>query len=127
MKEKLEKNLKNAYSPVYNYPVSSIIVMKDGKEFIGVNVETMSPAAGICAERNALYNAFSNGYKKGDVAHIHVMNNTDKYSYPCFICRQALSDLCDKETLVTVYKKNGENNTVKINQLCTYPFSKENF
>ena len=32
-----------------------------------VNVETSSPAAGICAERNALYSAIAAGYKKGEI------------------------------------------------------------
>ena len=63
MKEKLQKLLKNSYSKYYHYPVASVIVMKDGREFSGVNVETSSPASGICAERNARRtNYFVRGY-----------------------------------------------------------------
>ena len=53
MEEKLRSLLNNSYTPYYKYPVASVIVMKDGCEFYGVNVETSSPQAGICAERNA--------------------------------------------------------------------------
>ena len=42
MEEKLKKLLENSYTPYYKYPVASVIVMKDGTEFSGVNVETSS-------------------------------------------------------------------------------------
>ena len=76
MKEKLQSLLKNSYSKYYHYPVASVIVMKDGREFSGVNVETSSPASGICAERNALYHAITWGSTKGDVKEIHEMSTT---------------------------------------------------
>ena len=65
MKEKLENLLKNSYSPYYHFPVSAIVVTKDGKEFCGVNVENANGTS-ICAERNAIANAIAAGYKKGD-------------------------------------------------------------
>ena len=40
MQEKLKKLLENSYSPYSHFPVSAVAVMKDGKEFYGVNVET---------------------------------------------------------------------------------------
>ena len=42
MREKLEKLLENSYANYSNYRVSAICVMKDGKEFNGVNVENAS-------------------------------------------------------------------------------------
>ena len=36
MYDKLKKLLENSYSPYYHFPVSAIVVMKDGKKFIGV-------------------------------------------------------------------------------------------
>ena len=66
MKEKLIKLLDNSHSPYSKYRVSAIVTMKDGKEFSGVNVENASFGATICAERNAILNAITNGYGKGD-------------------------------------------------------------
>lgn len=127
MKEKLQELLENSYTPYYKYPVASIIIMKDGKEFSGVNVETSSPASGICAERNALYTAISEGYKKGDVKEIHIMSKTEDDCFPCFICRHALSDLCDKSVLV--YSHTYSDSRIvshTIEQLCPYPFGDDN-
>lgn len=123
MKEKLQSLLKNSYSKYYHYPVASVIIMKDGKEFSGVNVETSSPASGICAERNALYTAITNGYTKGDVKEIHVMSTTENDCFPCFICRHALSDLCDKEVKVFSHTYSDERIVMHtIEELCPYPF-----
>lgn len=127
MKEKLQQLLNNSYTPYYKYPVASIVVMKDGTEFSGVNVETSSPAAGICAERNALYSAIAFGYKKGEINEIHIMSKTEEDCFPCFICRHAISDLCDKDT--KIYSHTYSDNKITIHtveELCPYPFGDDN-
>ena len=45
MQEKLREILKNSYSPYSNFKVAAIVVMKDGSEFKGVNVENASYGA----------------------------------------------------------------------------------
>ena len=57
MKEKLLALHKNSYAAYSNFPVSSIVVTKDGREFSGVNVEDASYRAGACAERVAIFSA----------------------------------------------------------------------
>ena len=103
MKERLLELVNNASSLYYKYPVAAIIECKDGKLFEGVNVETSSPAAGICAERNALYSAITAGYKKGDFKHLYLLASSGEIVYPCFICRQALFDYCDLDMPITIY------------------------
>ena len=66
MQERLKELLKNSYSPYSNFKVAAIVVMKDGKEFNGVNVENASYGAAICAERSAIVSAISAGYRNGD-------------------------------------------------------------
>ncbi|MBR3362831.1 MAG: cytidine deaminase [Bacilli bacterium] len=121
MKEKLEKLLENASSPYYKYKVAAIVECNDGKLFEGVNVETSSPGAGICAERNALYSAITNGYKKNDFKAIHLMSASMEEIYPCFICRQALYDYMNLDVKVICYSKYGETIT-SLEDLCVYGF-----
>lgn len=121
MKEELISLLNNSRSDYFNFPVSAIVVTTKGN-FKGVNVETSSPSAGICAERNALYSAFTNGVKNEDIKEIHVMSK--KGVTPCFICRQALVDFCNSDTLVYVYNLDGLKNKYTISELCTHSFSK---
>ena len=73
MEESLKRLLKNSYSPYSGFRVASICVMKDGKSFGGVNVENASYGATVCAERIAIFNAISAGYKKGDFKELHIM------------------------------------------------------
>lgn len=124
MKEKLEKILKNSKSPYYHYHVAAIIECSDGSLFEGVNVETSSPGAGICAERNALYSAITKGYDKKDFTCIHLMAENEDEIYPCFVCRAALVDYCTDNTEVKVYTKD---KIIKktIKELCVYAFSED--
>ena len=126
MEDKLRKLLNNSYTPYYKYPVASVIVMNDGREFSGVNVETSSPASGICAERNAIYTAITEGYKKGSIKEIHVMSRTEDECWPCFICRHAISDLCDKNILVYSHTFSGKVVSHTVEELCPYPFGDDN-
>lgn len=121
MKDKLLKLLDNAYSPYYKFPVASIVVMKDGKEFCGVNVENANGTS-ICAERNAIASAVAAGYKKGDFDRIYVMLSSGKLGTPCFACRQVLLEFMDNESKVISISKGGETREYTISELCPYPF-----
>lgn len=123
MKERLSELLNNSKSVYFNFPVSSIIVCNDGKTYEGVNVETSSPSAGICAERNALFSAITSGIKKDDIKEIHVMSNNGVY--PCFVCRAALVDYCNLNTKVFLYDRSGNVKEVLLNDLCTHTFNNE--
>ena len=107
MREKLEELLKNSYAKYSNYRVACICVMQDGKEISGVNVENASYGATICAERNAITNAITLGYSKGDFKEIHIMVDSEKIGMPCFMCRQVISEFMENDTKVLVYSKNG--------------------
>ena len=126
MEEKLRNLLNNSYTPYYKYPVSCIIVMKDGQEFSGVNVETSSPSAGICAERNAIYRSITEGYKKGSIKEIHIMSKTESECWPCFICRHTISDFCDNDVIIYSHTYSGKVTSHTKEELCPYPFSDSN-
>ena len=122
MKEVLINLLNKSRSDYFHFPVSACVVTDKGN-FYGVNVETSSPAAGICAERNALYNAITNGVKKEDIKEIHVMSN--KGVTPCFICRQALVDYCNMNTKVYIYDTIGNTKEMILEELCPHKFGEE--
>ena len=124
MKEELVKLLDKSRSDYFNFPVSAGIVTTKGI-FYGVNVETSSPSAGICAERNALFSMITAGYKVGDVKEINIMLSSGEIGTPCFVCRQMISELCDKDTIVNCYAKDGTVETHTVEELCPYPFGEE--
>ncbi len=121
MREKLTELLKHSYSPYSKFPVAAIVVMKDGREFSGVNVENASYGATICAERSAIVSAISHGYKKGDFKELYIMVNTEKVSTCCFLCRQVMTELFDKDVKITCMSQT-EEKVFTVNDFCPYPF-----
>jgi cytidine deaminase len=55
-----EKSLKNAYDPYSQFYVGAAVLTKDGKIFLGANINTCAYAS-LCAERSAIANAVTNG------------------------------------------------------------------
>jgi cytidine deaminase len=126
MIEKLMELAKNSYSPYSNFRVATIVVMKDGKEFVGVNVENSAYGSSICSERSAILSAISNGYKKGDFKELHCLcADSNRVSTSCFACRQVISELFDKDVNLYFYANTGEIKVYKVHELCPYPFDEE--
>lgn len=121
MEKKLKKLLENSYCPYSNFMVSSIVVMRDGKEFSGVNVENASYGATLCAERNAITAAVTKGYQKGDFKELHIMTAGD-ISTCCFVCRQVIVEFFESTAKIICYNKNGEKKIFTVKELCPYPF-----
>lgn len=119
----LESLLKNSYSPYSHYPVSAIVVMKDGKTFTGVNIENASYGAAVCAERVAIFKAVSEGYRKGDFSELHIMTSGKTLASSCFLCRQVMVEFFLPESSVFLYSKDGAKASYTIQDLCPYPFT----
>ena len=125
MKDKLLELQKNSYVPISSFPVSAIVITKDGREFAGVNVEDASTRAGTCAERAAIFNAISSGVKKGEFKEINVLTSSKGIGMPCFVCRQMISEVFDKDCIVRCFNKEGDCVEHTVAELCPYPFSEE--
>jgi len=124
MLEILKETVKNAYSPYFNFKVAAIVLMKDGTIFKGVNVENANGTS-ICAERNAIANAISEGYKKGDFSELYIYFENGKFGTPCFACRQVIVEFFDKENKIISLNLKGEKQEYTVEQLCPYTFSSE--
>ena len=125
MRELLLSLLVNAYAPYSKFPVASVVVMKDGKMFKGVNVEDASTRAGSCAERVAIFSAITAGYKKGDFKEINVMVSSGDIGTPCFVCRQLLNEFFEENACVRCFSTKGEYREYQVKDLCPYPFGSE--
>ena len=118
MKEKLLELLNNSYCPYTKYPTSAIVVTKDGREFCGVNVEDASTRAGSCAERTAIFNAVTSGYKRGEYKELNLMTKDTNIAKPCGTCRQMIYELFDKDAIIRCFSPDGNFIEYKVNDLC---------
>ncbi|WP_160692916.1 cytidine deaminase [Clostridium sp. C2-6-12] len=96
--ERAFKAMENAYAPYSNYHVGACVFTKDNKYFIGANIENASYGLTNCAERNAIFQAYSNGYRKNDIHAIAIVSDGKTLATPCGACRQVLVELLEKDT-----------------------------
>lgn len=122
---RLNNLIENSSSKYYHYPVAAILECTDGSLWPGVNIETSSPQAGICAERCAIFSAIAEGYQKEHFKKIYLLNKTENMITPCFICRQALNDYCNPDFEITSFNILGESKTYLLKDLCIDSFGED--
>lgn len=114
----------NAYAPYSKFHVGACVKTKDGKYFLGANIENAAYGPTVCGERNAIFAAYSNGYRKEDIESIAIVASTSKVASPCGTCRQVLSELISKDTPIVLSNKK-EMKVTTIDKLLPYSFSSE--
>ena len=114
---------KLSYSPYSKFAVGAALLCKDGKVFNGANVENSSYPLCMCAERNALYNAMMNGYKKTDFVALAIAADTDAPCSPCGACRQVISELFPRDGEILLTNLKGDSYKTNIDELLPLAFS----
>jgi len=122
----LEILLDKASAPYSGFSVASIVVTKEGAVFKGVNVESVAYPTTICAERNAMFSAVTNGVKRGDITEVHILaRNIEKKlvaAFPCGSCRQVIAEQSNNEAKVYVYTSPTEVSEHSIAELLPHAF-----
>lgn len=96
----------NASVQFSGFKVGAALLTKTGKVYKGCNIEISTVGNSICAERNAVFKAISEGER--DFEAIAVTADTQDYIYPCGICRQVLAEFCDDDFKIFCSNMNGE-------------------
>jgi homotetrameric cytidine deaminase len=93
MNKILEKALlmrQNSYAPHSHFKVGAALITDTGVIIGGCNVESDVYGLTMCAERNAIFAAFAQGYRHFQA--IAVATTTQ--GTPCGSCRQIIAELC---------------------------------
>ena len=96
--EEAKKSSEHAYSPYSNFSVGACVLYENNKKYIGCNVENASYGLSLCAERNAISNAISQGETSKIIA-VAVYSPNQKKCLPCGACRQWLSEFSFDENV----------------------------
>ncbi len=115
--------LQNSYSDYSKFKVAAAIRLKNGKIITGVNVENASFGLTNCAERSALFTAYSQGYRRDDIVELLVTTEQDTFISPCGACRQVMRELIPENANIYMTTKNGDVQTVKNKDLLPYAFT----
>ncbi|MGO4887221.1 cytidine deaminase [Anaerobacillus sp. MEB173] len=112
-----------AYVPYSKFKVGAAILTKEGKVYRGCNIENAAYSMCNCAERTALFKAYSEGDKQFSA--IAVVADTKRPVPPCGACRQVISELCAQDTKVILTNLHGDVQEMTVADLLPGAFSAE--
>ena len=118
----LKEAYDNAYAPYSHFQVGALLVMRDGTFVKGANIENASYGLCNCAERSALFAAYTNGYRKEDILELMILTKSDIPSSPCGACRQVITEFFEKTATVNCYSRSGKVKKFTVGDMCPYPF-----
>lgn len=121
-----KKAMQNSYSPYSKFKVGAALELTDGTIVHGTNIENAAYPLGNCAERSALFAAYSNGYTKKDIKSLTVIADSDKAISPCGACRQVMYELLNHDTPITLTNLKGDIKETNILELLPYGFDLDN-
>ena len=117
------KGREKAFTPYSNFKVGAAVLLENGAIIDGCNIENASYGLCNCAERTALFKAYSMGYKKEDIKALAVVADTDRPTSPCGACRQVMSELMRQETPIYMANLKGDVMILSVKELLPYSFS----
>ena len=117
--------MRNAYAPYSNFHVAAAVLLKNGEVVTGVNVENASYGLTVCAERNALFACYGQGYRKQDILAIAIISDFEGESSPCGACRQVMIELMPAQAPVYMVNKNLQVTTLTVGELLPFAFTED--
>ncbi|MGE6828889.1 cytidine deaminase [Priestia megaterium] len=121
--DEAKKAREMAYVPYSKFKVGAALLTKDGKVYRSCNIENAAYSMCNCAERTALFKAYSEGDK--EYAALAVVADTDRPVSPCGACRQVISELCPKEMKVILTNLKNDIQELTVEELLPGAFSSE--
>jgi len=112
-----------AYVPYSKFGVGAALLTTEGKVYHGCNIENAAFSMCNCAERTALFKAYSEGDRKFQM--LAVVADTDRPCSPCGACRQVISELCSRDMKVILTNLKGDIQEITVEDLLPGAFSPE--
>lgn len=112
-----------AYVPYSRFPVGAALLTEDGEVVLGCNIENAAFSLCNCAERTALFKAYSEG--KRAYRALAVAADTPGPVSPCGACRQVMAELCPPQMPVYLANLNGDVMETTVSALLPGAFTKE--
>ncbi len=100
--EKAFEAREHAYVPYSQFRVGACILTTDGSYILGANIENAAYGSTNCAERSAVFSAYSQGYRKEEIKALAIVTEADRLTTPCGACRQVLSELLQPDTPIVL-------------------------
>lgn len=112
----------SAYTPYSHFKVGAAVHTKSEKIFRGCNIENSSYGATVCAERVALFAAYS--HEEREIDAIAIVADTETPCPPCGICRQVILELAGEIEIILANLR-GDVRVLKTSELLPEAFTSE--
>jgi cytidine deaminase len=109
-----------AYAPYSGYKVGAAVRVRGGAVYSGCNVENAVHTPAVCAERNAVFKAISEGKRK----FVAIAVATSNGAFPCGVCRQVLREFC-RDLVILVADHRGRRVETSLARLLPQSFGPE--
>ena len=121
--EEAKKARSMAYVPYSKFQVGAALLTNDDKVYLGCNIENAAYSMTNCAERTAMFKAFSEGDKEYKA--IAVVADTERPVPPCGACRQVMAELCPQDMKVYLTNLKGDIQELTVKDLLPGAFTAE--
>lgn len=112
-----------SYSPYSKFRVGAALLTDNNEIITGCNIENASYGLTICAERTAIFKAYSEGKRRFKA--IAISSDDKNFCPPCGACRQIIWELCGDIDVILI-DGNKNTKTFKASDFLPYPFGDEN-
>ncbi len=122
-----KKAAENAYVPYSGYTVGAALLCKNGKVYLGCNIENAAYGPTNCAERTAFFKAVSDGEREFEAIAVVGGKNLDlkEFFTPCGVCRQVMKEFCGNNFHILVGKNGDEYLSLTLEELLPYSFGSD--
>ncbi|MCC8435642.1 cytidine deaminase [Brevibacillus sp. M2.1A] len=114
---------KLAYVPYSKFQVGAALLAESGKVYLGGNIENAAYSLCNCAERTALFKAYSENDRTYKA--LAVAADTPQAVSPCGACRQVIAELCPPDMPVFLTNLKGDLWETTVSALLPGAFTKE--
>ena len=114
-----------SHSPYSEKKIGSALQLSNGQIYSGCNIENASYGGTVCAERVAIFKAYSENKKPVHITHIAVASDEIDPWPPCGFCRQVLAEFATANTEVVLTNKQGIKQFILFKDLLPFAFKPE--
>lgn len=112
---------KFSHSPYSTKRIGAAIQLDNGLIYNGCNIENASYGGTVCAERVAIWKAFSENSNQLKIAAVAVASDEPSPWPPCGMCRQVIAEFSTGQT--EIYLVNTEGMETKMTFAELFPFA----
>lgn len=114
-----------SHSPYSHKKIGASVLLANGKNYSGCNIENASYGGTVCAERVAIFKAYSENKSDVRITEVFVASDETEPWPPCGFCLQVLSEFADTETKITLINLHSTIKQFKFKDLFPQAFKSE--